>query len=397
MERFDAIVVGAGPAGATLALRLARAGRRCLVIDGARFPRPKVCGEGIMPAGLQVLAELGLGDLVAEVGAPFDGIRYRLGDGTRAEAGFPGGAVGRGVPRHALDARLVAAAQRAPNVTVLLGTWVRELRLPGPGAPRDEVEVVLGDAVARAPVLIGADGGRSLVRRAAGLEPTPPRPARFGVGAHFVAPREPDAKVEVFVGRGWELYTTPAGPELTCAALLLPEARLRTLQGDLEGGLRAALAEAGGRCAPLARAPLLARARALGPLALRPRAAHAERVLLVGDAAGALDPITGEGISLAFTTGRIAAEVLEGCYARGDFSARRLAEWTRRRAAAVRGLDGLTRLLLALAARPDLAARVVRNLARAPESFERVLAVAAGMAPLGSLRLRDGLKLLLGV
>ncbi len=396
MERYDAIVIGAGPAGATVALRLARAGRSCLLVDGARFPRDKLCGEGLMPAGQAVLRALGLSD-VLQAGQPFTGIRYRLADGTAAEADFPGGEQGLGIARRALDARLVAAAQRQPGVEVRLGCWVREILLPGAAGAGDGVEVLVDGAAARAPVLIGADGGRSLVRRVAGLEAPPPRRPRFGVGGHFGHPPRDDPRVEVFVGPGWELYTTPIAPDVTSAALLLSRPGLRPLQGRLERGLRERLRGAGGRCAALADGPLTSRVRALGPLALQARAGHAERVLLIGDAAGALDPITGEGVALALTTGAAAADVLAGCYAAGDFSARRLAAWTRRRRDAVRGLAGLTRLLLALAERPELAARVVRNLARSPDTFQRVLGVAAGVQPLRSLGLRDGVRLLLGV
>jgi 2-polyprenyl-6-methoxyphenol hydroxylase-like FAD-dependent oxidoreductase len=117
----------------------------------------------------------------------------------------------------------------------------------------------------------------------------------------------------------------------------------------------------------------------------------------VGDAAGALDPITGEGISLGLVGSRIVAGILAGCYETGDFSARRLAAWTRRRRREVRPLAGLTHVLLHLADRPERAGRVIRSLARAPGTFERLLGVAAGTAPLSSLTLRDGVRVLLGV
>lgn len=395
MSRHDVAIVGAGPAGSTLAVRLARAGHSVLLIDGARFPRAKVCGEGIMPAGVAALEELGLRASLAEHAEPFAGIRYRLPDGTSAEASFPGGAQGWGIDRRVLDERLLAAARREPLVTLRLGEWVRE-HARGP----DGVRLRVGDEEHEAALLVGADGVRSRVRREAGLDRPLPRSPRFGVGGHFLADRGETgqvSRVEVFVAPGLELYTTPVAPDVTCAALLVDRAGLAPLQGDLEGGLRRLLREAGGRCARLAAGELLGPVKALGPLALGARAAHAERLVLVGDAAGALDPITGEGLTLALTTNRIAAEVLHEALRRGDGSARALAAWTRQRGRKARPLAGFTQVVLRMAARPARAARVIRSLAGAPDTFGRLLGVASGMAPLSSLTFRDGLRVLLGV
>ena len=396
MKHYDAIVIGAGPAGSSLALHLARQGRSVALIDGARFPRRKVCGEGLMPHGLQALRALGL----EPRGAPFSGLRYVLGAGARAEARFPAGLEGLGVERAWLDFQLVRLAEAEPRIDLRLGTWVQKIELPRPGAPRagepggDEVAVHLGGEVLRGAVLIGADGGRSRVRTLAGLDAPAPRRARYGIATHIA--RGVDPCVEVALGAGCEIYTTPVGQDLTCVALLTDRHGLATLQGDLAGGLRRQLQRCGGRGAALAEAPFEEAPRALGPLALQATRAHGERLLLVGDAAGALDPITGEGVSLALATSQIASEVLAEAFASGDFSARALASWTRRRARALRGLAGFTRAILYLAEHPARAERVVRTLAEAPDTFERLLGVAVGNAPLTSLRLRDGVRLLLG-
>lgn len=388
---FDVAIVGGGPAGSTLALRLRRLGRSVVLLDGAPSPRDKPCGEGIQPAGVAALRALGLGEGLAPLATPFEGIRYALPSGVQAEARFPGGVVGWGMPRRDLDAWLLERA-REEGVDVRLGGWVRGFER----TPRG-VRLSAGEREVEAALLVGADGGRSAIRRAAGLELAGPSHPRFGVVGHFRhAPRR-DPFVEVFVGDGVELYTTPVGPRLTCAALLVDEAHLGPLQGQLEAALRGQLEEAGPRGQALAGGERVGPVRALGPLALQARAAHADRLLLVGDAAGALDPITGEGLSIGLVTGAIAAEVAERALATGDLSARALATWTRRRSAAVRPLAALTGALLRVATRPALAERVVRSLAAAPGTFERVLGVASGLAPLSSLTLRDGVRVLLGV
>ncbi|MBL4848268.1 MAG: FAD-dependent monooxygenase, partial [Planctomycetes bacterium] len=152
---YDAIVIGAGPAGSSLALHLARQGRRCALIDGATFPRTKVCGEGIMPHGIAALRRLG----IEPQGAAFGGLRYVLSDGTQAEGRFPDSLTGLGVERIWLDAELVKRTEAEPRIDVRLGTWVRRVDLPTD--PRERVAVHLGGEVLTCEVLIGADGGRS--------------------------------------------------------------------------------------------------------------------------------------------------------------------------------------------------------------------------------------------
>lgn len=392
-QTHDAIVIGAGPAGSSLALRLAQQGRSCLLLDGARFPRPKVCGEGLMPHGLHALAEVGVD--AAGQGQPFSGIRYRLADGTVAEGRFPGGGQGVGLERSWLDLELLTLAEASERIEVRTETWVRDPRAPAGRGQLAEVELPGGSA--RAPVLIAADGCRSPTRRALGLEAPAPKRVRFGVGAHFDHASREDPFVEVFLGQGYELYTTPVSPTRTNVALLTSEAYLKgSLQGRLEEGLQEALAVSSGRGPALAEAERVGKVRTIGPLAHQALRAHAEGVILVGDAAGALDPITGEGLSIGLATSALAAEVLREAFANNDFSARRLARWTRRRRQAIRGLEAFTRALLFLSERPEIAGRAIRNLAEAPETFSRLLGVAAG-GSLSSLRFRDGLRLLAGV
>src|SRR5205085_10130217 len=124
----DVLIAGGGPAGATLALLLGRAGLSVELYEARRFPREKPCGEGIMPAGVAVLERLGLREAVG--GRPIASVRYH-GFGMTAEAGFParpGGAapVALGQRRWRLDQTLLAAARATPGVRV-----VEEARVEG--------------------------------------------------------------------------------------------------------------------------------------------------------------------------------------------------------------------------------------------------------------------------
>jgi len=395
----EAIIIGAGPVGCAVAIGLARRGRRSTLIDGACFPREKICGEGIMPHGVVALAELGLREAVEEAGRAYYGIRYTVPGAESAEACFPGFTdwTGRGlaVRRLHLDAILIEAVRAEPLIDLRLGRYVQDLTLPKDGKP---AEVRLGEETLRAPVLIAADGASSLVRRRAGLEGELPSQPRFAIRGHFERGVGGDRPVvEVVLGEIGELYLTPVTEGSTGVILTIEQHQLPLVQGHLEESLRSALRACGGTCATLADAPLASRVRAIGPLARGARETHAEGLLLVGDAGGALDPITGEGISLGLRTAAIAAETIDLALSAGDLSAERLAGYSLKRRRMVRDLKAMTAFVLWLMRRPRLASYVVRNLSRHPETLSRLLGIAAGDAPLSSVSLRDGLRIVTGV
>lgn len=276
----DVLVVGGGPVGLAAAIEARLAGLSVVIAEPRRTPVDKACGEGLMPQAVTALHRLG----VEPVGRPLAGIAY-VRDELRAEHRFAG-PPGRGVRRTVLHAALAdrAGALGADRVDAK----VTELTQDAEGVTAAGV---------RARWLLGCDGLHSTVRRLAGLDAPAPRrhPRRFGVRRHYRVAPWTDL-VEVHWGRRTEAYVTPVGPDLVGVALLGPA----PLDVDAELAGMPALADR------LTGAPVAAADRGAGPLRQRTRARTAGRVLLVGDASGYVDALTGEGLRLGFAQARAA-------------------------------------------------------------------------------------------
>ncbi|HSO96812.1 MAG TPA: NAD(P)/FAD-dependent oxidoreductase [Acidimicrobiia bacterium] len=317
---FDVIVVGAGPAGSVAALVLARGGARVALVDKMAFPRDKACGDLVGPRGVQLLDDLGVsvpeairvGDM-AVVG-PTHSVRLPCRDGLE----YPDH--GLALPRHEFDRVLHDTAVDAGAVPF-------SARAAQPVAGPDGLGgfcLSTGETL-RADVIVGADGATSHVAGTAGLVDVRRVLWGFAVRTYVDAPIEvpqiflwESAPRRAFPGYGWA-FPGPDGRAnvgLGCGVLADRSAgalATRCWAPFMEELTRRGVLEA----PPGADGGLLGGWLKLGMVGTNPAAGP---VLLVGDAAGLVNPLQGEGISQAMGSGRAAAEaVLAGP---GDAAAR---------------------------------------------------------------------------
>lgn len=289
-ELVDLAVVGAGPAGAATALRALqlRPDARVLLLDAAAFPRDKVCGDGVAPHVFALLDALGVPDLTG-LGPPVSGLRVHSPGGrlVAARCARPS----RVVPREVFDAALVDAA--VARGAVLHRHRVRRVRM-------HPDRVVLDDRFA-ARVVVGADGANSVVRRAAGAPVVPAGAMALAVRGYARTCVDPDALVIAFAATrppayAWSFPLPGGGANLGYGVFgsVAPGSRVDMLE-------RLA-AELPGQDLD----PATVRGHRL-PLATGPRFQPDGRVLLAGDAAALVNPVTGEGIFYAVVSGALAA------------------------------------------------------------------------------------------
>ncbi len=315
----DVLIVGGGPAGAIAALVLARVGVGVTILDRAVFPRDKLCGDSVNPGAMALLARHGLAAQVEARALAVSGMLVTGPGGAAVRAIYPGGVVGRSILRRELDTMLLEAATRA-GARVEQGARVVSPLVEGANGTRRVTGVSLrtrGGAVARpARVVIGADGRHSSLAFALGLARRPRRPRRWAIGAYFDGVAGLSDVGEMHVRRGHYIGVAPTPGGLVNACLVVPEARARAIGSAQAEALEQTLQrdeQLGPRFHHACRATPVTM---LGPLAVEVGSAGVEGLLLAGDAAGFIDPMTGDGLRLAMRGGELAAtaalEALEG-------------------------------------------------------------------------------------
>ena len=309
----DLLVVGGGPAGSAAALRALQLNpdAHVVIVDAADFPRDKTCGDGIAPHGLDILRELGVTDATAGY-RPVDRMRLRTPGG--AEVATPSARATYVIPREVFDARLVAAAQA--RGARFVRRRIRGLELaeapPGLGVPAGQPVVSVDGGFLRARVVVGADGANSTVRRALGIPPNPPEALAIAVRAYADAPKteRPAEQLIHMTDEGWPAYawSFPIGDGRANIGYGMLRSRLREGAGGSGASPKAVLHGTLARMLPDTPAyPGTLRAHHLPLSTHRPRQPDGP-VLLAGDAASLVNPLTGEGIYYAILSGSLAGQ-----------------------------------------------------------------------------------------
>jgi len=389
-DRWDAVVVGAGPAGATTALLLARAGASVLLIDRARFPRDKACSEYLSPATTEILARLDR-DVLAEVEsaahAKLYGMKVVAPSGAAMCGRFRGGPrpYSFALPRTAFDTMLLTAARRA-GAHVCEATTVENL-VWGKGAVAGVVaRSSNGQRVTHnARIVVGADGLRSVVARRLGLVRSSP-PRRVAFAAHVTDVAGIDGVGELHVsGRGY-VGLGPVGGGVTTVALVLPLATVRKERRDLRSGFFTELEKFPGLAGRFDPRRLARDVLVTGPFAQwsRTAAAPGGGALLVGDAADFFDPFTGQGIYSAMRGAELAAACIIPALARGvgePIPPAALRPYLLARRRAFFGKWLLERLIGIGVGWPALTNRVVRRLAGRPDLADLLVSATGNIVP----------------
>ncbi|MBI1735625.1 MAG: NAD(P)/FAD-dependent oxidoreductase [Candidatus Rokubacteria bacterium] len=383
----DVVVVGAGPAGAATAILFAEQGLETVVVDRARFPRPKICGEYLSPEAARILDRLGVLKHVDAVAAPLRGMRITTPDGRTIAGTY--GAVGAwrpyrqhamAVPRLTLDALLAERLRALPlefrdetRVTDLVddGDRVAGVIASGPdGASR----------TVRARLVVAADGRSSIVGQRLGLRGAH-RLRRMALVTYVTGIAGCAEWGEIFVDPPDYAILNPVALGRVNLSVVVPLDDAVPYSDRLEQFLAARVKHLPHLARRLQGATRVEPVRAMGPLAYDVASPRRPGVLLVGDAAGFYDPFTGEGVFAALRGAELLVEVAGADLRRGEVTLGTLASYERRRREAFGAKVHVTRLLQAVIRRRWLANAVGRVLARRPDLLEVVMGVLGDFVP----------------
>ncbi len=389
MAIADVVVVGAGPAGTAAAADLAARGFHVVLVDRATFPRDKPCGDYCNPGAAHLLDKIGMLDHVLGAGAgSIDAMTVVAQDGSTFTERFPAGR-GLVIRRERLDALLLDRAARA-GAEIVEGYYAETVTVNG----HVEIRALRHRTAFRGRLLIAADGMRSVVARRLGLLTTLPM-GRYTVGAYFSGCSGPAAG-ELHLGPGSYGGVARFGDGSANVCLALP-------RGWFPGHSAADVFAAG-----VLRLPALSERvvgwkreglfRVSGPVGVTVHRVVADRTILAGDAAGQVEPVTGQGISFALRSGLLAAEEAARALEAGTFSADALAAYARRRSTALGPKLRLMNMVTHLALRPRLTPALVRRLARTPGLARRLLGTTGDVLEAEEVfSLQYALRVLLGI
>jgi geranylgeranyl reductase family protein len=362
MRSCDVVIIGAGPAGSSSAISLARLGYSVALLDKEQFPREKLCGDFINPSNWPILRALRVKkEILARARQKVTGFQITSVEGDEAECPLPltsGEPFGLGMPRRSLDHILVEKAQ-GENVTLLQNCRIKRLtRKENPWHLEFDHAGTIETLQAR--VLIGADGRHSWVAHHLGLSRSADmrgRAVAFQLRLRCRGGLGDRVEIHLFPGGYVGLLGLGEDTINLCLAVdkdRLPDdqpfARLLEFRLQLNPHLKTIL----NRSEPAGEL------RSTYPVYFSPRRSFGDNVLLAGDAARVNEPVSGEGIYFALKSGLLAAETIDAAFRAGDFSAARLRAYETACRREFRLRRGVNALIRALIYRPALASPLIR-------------------------------------
>ena len=321
---WDVLIAGAGPAGSLAATILSRAGARVLLLDRARFPRDKLCGDGINPGAIGILRRWNLAKRVEQHGLPIEGMMVCGAPDVQIAARYPANLRGRSIMRRDLDQWLLEEAIASGvqfEEAVTVQRPVLHAANGGSGGLCVAGAVVTSHAQRevsiRSRVTIAADGRRSKLAFGLRLATSAAHPRRWAIGAYVEGGTGTRGMGEMHIHPGRYIGVAPLPGGLTNVCVVGGPDVLGRLN-DPQRALRTAIDGDPMLRDRFAGVRFVTRSVVLGPLAIDSTSAGVAGLLLAGDAAGFVDPMTGDGLRFALRGGELAAETAIDMLATGN-------------------------------------------------------------------------------
>ncbi len=387
MDSYDVIVIGGGPAGSATALFLARSGYKVVLLDQSRFPRDKVCGEFISPAADAILEDLGvLSEIEAHSPVRLNGVAISSYEMTGFAVDYPPlprttrPMTSLSLPRFLLD-RLMIERVRQTGVAVKEGHKVTDFIVE-----EGRVVGVRGRDNSKTPfefrvdVVVDAGGRNGISLRRFDLKKKSRGSSKIALAAHWTTQHPLKKYCAMHVSDPGYTGIAPTGENQVNVVLVVDK---KSLQGEkdlhdfyvrtvLKNPLRRKLLDQG---------EVAEKVRSVDSLGFFVRPPTLGGLVLVGDASGFIDPFTGEGIYLSLRSAEIAAQVIDDCFMKKDFSRNALAVYERRRKREFHKKFLLSKILQYLIYNPPLCNRVIQTLARNPDQAATLVGVIGDYIP----------------
>ncbi len=361
---WDLVVVGGGPAGLAVAIVAAEQGLSVIVVERLDFPPDKACGEGVLPPGVKALQRLGIADRFDHsTSFPFAGIRFIQENGSAAQALLP--SHGLGIRRTVL---VEALARRAEELGAVLR---HRCSVNGYNATSSEAVVYTTEGEIFGRLVVAADGLHSSLRRASGLDPAPSARRRFALRQHYKIRPWTDF-VEVYVDDKGEAVVTPVSHESVGINFVWEDGVIEQPE------ISALMSRFPALRARLGIAPAISTVKGAGPMEHAVTRRNANRMVLVGDAGGFLDSISGEGLSIAFNSALMLGKHLPEILKRGA-TQESMQPYEREVRRVYRGYWFITSGLLMIARHPRARRTIINSLTRYPGLFSALMGGAMRM------------------